>query len=113
MYAIGIMTLELEIINNISSAVTESKRIACNLPFENQLFGYIYHCTEININLLPNTCNFHCKFWFIFSLNLSENMQNVHFREAKFQNFSGNIRPRLPPPVYSDLECSSYKFLLD
>ena len=26
-----------------------------------------------------------CKFRFFFSLILSENMQNVHFREAKFQ----------------------------
>ena len=74
----------------IISLATESKRIVCNLPFENQLFGYIHYCTEIseiNINLLPNTCNFHRKFWFIFSLHLSENAQNVHFREARFQSF--------------------------
>ena len=35
--------------------------IVCNLPFEKQLFGYIHYCTEISeidINLLPNTCNF-------------------------------------------------------
>ena len=54
----------------IISSATESKIIVCNLPFENQLFGYIHYCTEIpdiNINLLPNTCNFHCKFRFIFS----------------------------------------------
>ena len=43
---------------NISSAATESKRIACNLPFENQLFGYIHYCTEININLLLAACVF-------------------------------------------------------
>ena len=95
-YALGIATLELEIIN-ISSAATESKRIACNLPFENQLFGHIHNCTEININLLLNTCNFHRKFRFIFSLNLSENRQNVQFREAKFQNFPGELAPGLPP----------------
>ena len=80
-YALGIATLELENVN-VSSAI-ESKRIACNLPFENQLFGYYHYCTEININFLLNTCNFHRKFRFIFSLNLSENTQNVHFREAK------------------------------
>ena len=84
---LGIATLELEIIN-ISSA-TESKRIACNLPFENQLFGYIHCCTEININLLLNTCKFHSKFRFIFSLNLSENTQNVQISKANFQNFPG------------------------
>ena len=33
----------------ISSTATESKRIACNLPFENQLLGYIHYCTEISI----------------------------------------------------------------
>ena len=74
----------------IISSETESKRIVCNLPFENQLFGYIHYCTEIseiNINLLPNTCNFHRKFRsVIFWLHLSENAQNVHFREARFQS---------------------------
>ena len=42
----------------IISSVIESKRIVCNLPFENHLFGYIHYCTEIpgiNIDLLPNT----------------------------------------------------------
>ena len=34
-----VATLELEIIN--ISSVTESKRIACNWTFEDQLFGYI------------------------------------------------------------------------
>ena len=78
-----IATFELEIIN-ISSA-TESKRIATYV--ENELFECIHYCTEINVNLLPNTCNFHHKFRFIFSLILSENMKNVYFREAEFQNF--------------------------
>ena len=53
----------------IISSVTESIRIVCNLLFENQLFGYIHYCTEIpeiNIKLLPNTCNFYRKFRFIF-----------------------------------------------
>ena len=81
--------------------MTESKRIVCNLPFENQLLGYIHYCTEIpeiNINLLPNTCNFHRKIRFNFSLQLSKNAQNVHFREAKFKNFPGSMPPE-PPSV--------------
>ena len=73
-----------------------AERIACNLPFENQLFGYIHYCTEININLLLNTCNFHRKFRFIFLLDLSENTQNVPFREANFQNFPGEHVPGPP-----------------
>ena len=103
-YALAIAAkLELEIIN-ISSAATESKRIACNVPFENQLFGYIHYCNEININLLLNTCNFHRKFRFIFSLNLSENTQNVHFGEAKFKNSpGGGGHAPGPPQVYSRL----------
>ena len=52
--------------------------------------------SEININLLPNTCNFHRNFRLIFSLHLSENVQNVHFREAKFQNFPGEHAPGAP-----------------
>ena len=81
----------------IISSATERKRIVCNLPFENQLFGYIRYCTEISeiyINLLSNTCNLHREFRFIFSsVHLSENAQNVHFRGAKFQNFSGDHAP--------------------
>ena len=72
-YALGIAKLELGII----------KPKNCNLPLNTN------YCTEIDINLLLNTCNFHRKFWFIFSLILSENAPNVHFREAKFQNFPG------------------------
>ena len=94
-YVLGIATLELEIASG-----TERERITCRqckLPFENQLFGCYHYCTEVNINLLLNTCNFHLKFRFIFSLNLSKNMQNVHFREAKFQNFpGGGHAPGLP-----------------
>ena len=95
-YALVIATLKVETIN-ISSAA-QSKRMVCNLPFENQLFGYIYYCTEINISLLPDTCNFHRRFWFTFSLNFSEKAQNVHFREAKFQNFPGGACLQTPPP---------------
>ena len=91
-YALEIATLELKIIN-ISSAATEIKRVAINLPYENYLFGYIHYCTEININLLLNTYNFNRKFRFIFSLNLSENTQNVHLREEEFQNFPGEHIP--------------------
>ena len=85
----------------IVSSTTESKRIVYNLPFVNQLFGSIHYYTEIpeiNINLLPNTCNFHRKIRFIFLLHLSQNAQNVHFREAKFQNFPGKHAPG-PPSV--------------
>ena len=53
----------------------------------------IYPLQYWNINLLLNTCSFYRKFLFIFSLNLSENTQNVHFRGAKFQNFSGSMPP--------------------
>ena len=67
--------------------------------FENQLFEYIHYCTETNVNLLLNTCNFHCKFQFSFSSILSENAPNVHFREAKFQNFPGGGMPPDPPRV--------------
>ena len=65
------------------------------LTFEKQLFEYIHlvlFSTEIHVKLLTlqlNTCNFHRKFRFIFSVILSENAPNVHFREAKFQNFPG------------------------
>ena len=75
---------------------------------------YNHYCTEIpeiNINLLPNACNFHPKFRFILSLHFSENAQNVHFREAKFQNFPGEHAPG-PPLVYSRLP-PSILFLLD
>ena len=67
------------------------------LTFENQLFGYIY-ITEINVNLLLNTNNFHRKFRIIFSLILSENAPNMDFREAKFQNFPASMPPE-PPSV--------------
>ena len=39
---------------------------------------------------------FHRNFRLIFSLHLSENAQNVHFREAKLQNFSGEHAPGPP-----------------
>ena len=59
------------------------------LAFKKQSLDYIHYCTEISVNLLLNTCNFRCKFRFIFELIISENAPNVHFREAKFQNFRG------------------------
>ena len=64
----------------IISSATVSKRTVCNLPFENKLFGYIHYCTEIseiNINLLPNTCNFHRKFQFIFFRFISLRMPKM------------------------------------
>ena len=78
-------------IRNNKAAFSDLSGIVRTGP-ENQLFGYIRYCTEIpeiNINLLPNTCNFHHKCWLIFSSHLSENGQNVHFREAQFQVFPG------------------------
>ena len=69
------------------------------LTFENQLFGYIHCFTEINVNLLLNTSNFHRKFRIIFSLILSENAPNmdVRYREAKLQNFNRTNSQLLPP----------------
>ena len=102
--AFNLRTWDSDIRIGIILSVTESKRIVYNLPFENQLFGYIHYCTEIpeiNINLLPNTCNFHRKIRFIFSLRLSKNGQNVHFREAKFQNFPGEHVPDSPSVLAS------------
>ena len=64
--------------------------------FENQLFEYIHDFTEINVNLLLNTSNFHRKFRIIFSLILSENAPNMDVREAKFQNFLGSMPPDSP-----------------
>ena len=47
-------------------------------------------------DILSNTCNFHRRFRFILSLYLSENAQNVPFREAKFQIFPGEHTPGPP-----------------
>ena len=80
-------------IGNYKYFVSGRKQKNWNLPFENQLFVYIHYCAEININLLLNTCNFHRKVRYILSLILSENTQNVHVREAKFQNLSGKHAP--------------------
>ena len=74
----------------------------------NQLFGYIHYLTEINVNLLLNTCKFHRKFRLISLLIiiLSENAPNVDFTEAKFQNFPGEHAPDppcVPAPLALDL----------
>ena len=71
-------------------------RLQQQLTFKNQLFEYIHYCTEINVNLLLNICNFHHKFWLNFLLILSENAPNVDFGEAKFQNFPGEHAPGPP-----------------
>ena len=65
----------------------------CNLLLKTNYLNISINEHETNVNLLLNTCNFHCTFWFIFSLILSENAPNVHFREAKFQNFQGEQNP--------------------
>ena len=64
--------------------------------FENQLFEYILYCTEININLLPNTCNFHREFRFIFMLILSENASNRQMCILEKLNFKIS-RGSMPP----------------
>ena len=56
----------------------------------------MHYFTEINVNLLLNTNNFHRKFRIIFSLILSENAPNMDFGEAKFQNFPGGNAPGPP-----------------
>ena len=103
-YALGIVTLELEIIN--FSSVTEIKRIACKLSFENQLFGYIHYSTEININLLLNTCNFHCRFRFTFSKNCSlRKRKRCILEKLNFKISQGSMSQDLPIFVGLTLNC--------
>ena len=75
----------------------QQKAIEMQLTFEN-----IHYLTEINVNLLLNTCNFHRRFRLIFSLILAENAPNMDLREAKFQNFPGSM-PRDPSTVLAPL----------
>ena len=91
-YALGIATLDLKLLKSR----LQQKAVETQLTFENGLFGYIHYCTEINVNLPLNTCNFQRKFRLIFLLILSENAPNVDFREAKFQNFPGKHAPGPP-----------------
>ena len=58
-------------------------------------FFYRYHMAlEQSINVRFQIARwYHQHLSFIFSLHLSENAQNVHFREAKFQNFPGDHAP--------------------
>ena len=82
----------------IISSATDSKRIVCNLPFENQLFGYIHYCTEISeikINLLPNTFNFHRNFRRYTSLRMRK---MCTFEKQNF-NISRGSMPPDPPSV--------------
>ena len=70
----------------------------CNLPFENQLFGYIHYRTEIseiNVNLLPNTCSFHRKFRRYISLRM-RNMCTIE--KLNFKISRGSMPPD-PPSV--------------
>ena len=57
---------------------------------------WVYILASVLADILSNTGNFHCKFRFILSLHLSESAQNVHFREARFQNFPGEHAPGHP-----------------
>ena len=87
-------------------SATESIRIVCNLLFENQLFGYTRYCTEIseiNINLLPNTCNFYCKFRFIFCYISLRMPKMCILEKLNFKISQGSMPPDPPPPVYSCL----------
>ena len=52
------------------------------------LFGYIHYCTEIseiNINLLPNTCSFHRKFWRYISLRMRKmcTLEKLNFKISR------------------------------
>ena len=62
------------------------------------LFGYIHYCTEIseiNINLLPNTCSFHRKFWRYISLRMRKmcTLEKLNFKISR-----GSMPPD-PPSV--------------
>ena len=92
--------VKLEIITIPS--VTDSKRIETFRLKTNYLDIPITACPEIKIYFfLLDTYNFHHKFRFIFSLNLSEITQNVQLREAKFQNFHGEHAPGSPYSVFA------------
>ena len=88
----------------IISSATESKRILCNLPVENQLFGYIHYCTEIpkiNINLLPNTCSFSCSGSFFHYIFLR--MCKMCILEKLNFKISQGSMPSDPPSVLTPL----------
>ena len=60
------------------------------------LFGYIHYCTEIseiNINLLPNTCSFHRKFWRYISLRMRKmsTLEKLNFKISR-----GSMPPDRP-----------------
>ena len=62
------------------------------------LFGYIHYCTEIseiNINLLPNTCSFHCKFRRYISLRMRKmcTLEKLNFKISR-----GSMPPD-PPSI--------------
>ena len=68
------------------------------------LFGYIHYCTEIseiNINLLPNTCSFHRKFRRYISLRMRKmcTLEKLNFKISR-----GSMAP--DPLAYSCLRCS-------
>ena len=58
------------------------------------LFGYIHYCTEIseiNINLLPNTCSFHCKLRRYISLRMRKmcTLEKLNFKISHGEHASG------------------------
>ena len=85
----------------IISSATESKRIVCNLPFENQLFGYIHYCSEvpeINVNLLPIHAIFNVSFGSFFHY-ISLRMRKMCILEKlNLKNSRGSMPPD-PPTV--------------
>ena len=60
------------------------------------------------MNLLPNTCNFHHNFWLIFSLHLSENAQNVHFKKLNFNISRDNFQSVILTMILRILRTQKY-----
>ena len=84
---------------NYKYFVSDRKQKNCNLQFENQLFEYIHFCTEININLLQNTCNFNRKVSVHFFVNcLREYAKMCILEKLNFKIPRGSMPPN-PPSV--------------
>ena len=79
-----------------------------SLTFENQLVECIHYCSEIEVNLLLNTNDFHGKFRFIFSLILSENAPNFILEKLNFKTSRG----RLPQDLHSVVVPSALDHIL-
>ena len=95
---LGIATFELKIINIFSA--TESKRIATYV--ENELFEYIHYCTERNVGLLPNTCNFHRKVSVHFFVNMTIWKMCI-LEKLNFKISRGSMPPDPPSILFRDI----------